>query len=165
MATFMGTSGNDTVTGTPNGSNTNDTLQGLQGNDTLIGGDGADSLDGGTGQDFASYIDSGTAVVASLANPAVNTGFAAGDTYTSIEGLIGSNFNDTLTGNGNTSFLQGGLGADSIIGGSANDYADYANASAGLTVDLADPTQTPGKPPATHMSTSPRSEARRSTTR
>ncbi|QIG96265.1 MULTISPECIES: beta strand repeat-containing protein [unclassified Bradyrhizobium] len=145
MGTFSGTSGNDTVTGTPNGSNTNDTLSGLGGNDTLIGGDGADSLDGGTGQDFASYIDSGTAVVASLANPAVNTGFAAGDTYTSIEGLIGSNFNDTLTGNGNTSYLQGGLGADSIIGGSANDYADYANASAGLEVDLADPTQNTGE--------------------
>ncbi|MGY3444297.1 MULTISPECIES: beta strand repeat-containing protein [unclassified Bradyrhizobium] len=145
MATFTGTSGNDTVTGTPNGSNTNDTLLGLAGNDTLIGGDGADSLDGGTGIDFASYIDSSVGIKASLANPAVNTGFAAGDTYTSIEGLIGSNFNDTLIGNGNTSYLQGGLGADSIIGGSANDYADYANSSAGLVVDLADPTQNTGE--------------------
>ncbi|MHC2333210.1 beta strand repeat-containing protein [Bradyrhizobium sp. USDA 4454] len=150
MATFTGTPGNDTVTGTPNGSNTNDTLQGLAGNDTLIGGDGADSLDGGTGQDFASYIDATSGLKASLADPSVNTGIATGDTYTSIEGLIGSNFNDTLIGNGNGVFLQGGLGADSIVGGSANDYADYVNAastggSTGIVVDLADPTQNTGE--------------------
>ncbi|MGF6311189.1 Ca2+-binding RTX toxin-like protein [Bradyrhizobium sp. i1.8.4] len=145
MATFTGTSGNDSLSGTPDGSNTNDTLSGLGGNDTLIGGDGADSLDGGPGQDFASYIDSTSGLKASLADPSVNTGIATGDTYTSIEGLIGSNFNDTLIGNGNTSFLQGGLGADSIIGGSANDYADYANSTTGIVVDLADPTQNTGE--------------------
>ncbi|WP_338832174.1 calcium-binding protein [Bradyrhizobium sp. 27S5] len=145
MATFTGTSGPDTLIGTPNGSNTDDTLSGLDGNDTLIGGDGADSLDGGNGFDFASYSDSGTGVVASLLNPGNNTGFAAGDTYTSIEGLIGSNFNDTLEGNGTGSFLQGGLGADSIRGDLGRDYADYANSAAGLTVDLADPTQNTGE--------------------
>ncbi|WP_029082612.1 calcium-binding protein, partial [Bradyrhizobium sp. th.b2] len=145
MATFTGTSGPDTLTGTPNGSNTDDTLLGLDGNDTLIGGDGADSLDGGNGFDFASYSDSGTGVVASLLHPGNNTGFAAGDTYTSIEGLIGSNFNDTLEGDGTGSFLRGGLGADSIRGDLGRDYADYANSAAGVTVNLADPTQNTGE--------------------
>ncbi|MGN8549110.1 calcium-binding protein [Bradyrhizobium sp. 13971] len=125
------------MSGTPDGSNTNDTLLGLAGNDTLIGGDGADSLDGGTGTDFASYIDSGTGLKASLANPSDNTGIATGDTYTSIEGLIGSNFNDYLIGDANADFLQGGLGADSLDGGAGFDYADYFNASAGVVADLA----------------------------
>ncbi|MBR1156096.1 calcium-binding protein [Bradyrhizobium sp. JYMT SZCCT0428] len=129
---IVGTPGDDTVVGTANV----DQLEGLAGNDTLVGGDGGDTLDGGSGQDFASYSDSGLAIVASLANPGSNTGFAAGDTYNSIEGLIGSNLNDTLTGNGNTSFLQGGLGADNLIGGSTSDYADYKNSASGLVVDL-----------------------------
>ncbi|MGN8549134.1 hypothetical protein ACQPTN_32485 [Bradyrhizobium sp. 13971] len=98
MGSFQGTAGDDTVSGTANGSNRNDTLQGLAGNDTLVGGDGADSLDGGTGIDFASYSDAPAGVLANLANPGLNTGYAQGDTYTSIEGLIGSSSNDTLTG-------------------------------------------------------------------
>ncbi|UGY14416.1 rhizobiocin [Bradyrhizobium septentrionale] len=133
MATFTGTSGPDTLIGTPNGSNTDDTLSGLGGDDTLIGGDGADSLDGGTGTDFASYSDSGTGVVASLLNPGNNTGFAAGDTYTSIEGLSGSNFDDTLIGDGGNNLLDGSGGADSLVGGLGDDIYILDNAGDVIT--------------------------------
>ena len=62
-----------------------------------------------------------TAVTASLANPASNTGEAIGDTYTSIEGLIGSDFNDLLIGDGNDNDPSGGAGLDSLFGGGGND--------------------------------------------
>ncbi|MGX1352304.1 Ca2+-binding RTX toxin-like protein [Bradyrhizobium elkanii] len=145
MGSFQGTAGDDTVSGTANGSNINDTLQGLAGNDTLVGGDGADSLDGGTGIDFASYSDAPAGVLANLANPGLNTGYAQGDTYTSIEGLIGSSSNDTLTGDGNNNLLRGGLGADVLDGGAGSDTADYFAASAGLLASLANSASNTGE--------------------
>jgi Ca2+-binding RTX toxin-like protein len=97
------------------------------GNDVLIGGAGADTLNGGAGNDYASYETALAGVTASLANTAVNTGDALGDTYTAIEGLRGSNFNDTLTGFATTAtILDGGKGGDVMIGGTGNDtyYVD-----------------------------------------
>ena len=91
-------------------------INGLGGNDTLEGGGGADSLDGGTGIDFARYSAAVAGIVASLTAPASNTGEAAGDTYTSIEGLIGTNLRDTLSGDGGANELQGLDGNDTIYG-------------------------------------------------
>ena len=122
-----------------------DTLNGAAGNDILNGGLGADVLNGGVGFDYASYQNAAAGVRASLANPAANTGEAAGDTYTSIEGLIGSNFNDTLIGDGNDNHLRGGLGADALNGGAGFDYAEYQNATAGLTASLANPASNTGE--------------------
>ena len=99
----------------------------------------------GGGFDFASYSASTAGLTASLADPTINTGEAAGDTYTSIEGLIGSSFNDTLIGDSNKNFLRGGLGADVLNGGAGFDFADYFTATAGLTVSLADPTANTGE--------------------
>ena len=105
--------GNDSVT---TGAGT-DTIIGGDGNDILDGGAGADRLDGGNGVDFASYVDAQSGVSASLLAPAVNTGDAAGDSYVSIEGLMGSNFNDVLTGDTNANTLLGGAGNDVLYGG------------------------------------------------
>ena len=138
----------DTYTSIENlhGSAFNDFLIGNAGANTLIGGDGndflrgrggADSLIGGNGSDWADYRLVPAAVTVNLANPSLNTGDAAGDTFTSIENIRGSDNNDSLTGDGAINFLRGGLGADSLDGGSNADWADYFGAGAAVTVNLA----------------------------
>ncbi|MDJ0820360.1 MAG: calcium-binding protein [Paracoccaceae bacterium] len=121
-----------------------DTLIGGNGSDTLYGNAGGDVLNGGNGFDFADY-DIDEAVVADLVNPGVNTSDAAGDTYNSIEGilggkmaddlrgnavgnlLIGNDGNDTLTGRNGNDTLNGGAGADVLNGGNQNDVANGGN--------------------------------------
>ena len=127
------------------GSAFNDTLIGDAGNNVLRGDLGADALNGMGGFDYASYGNSTTAVRASLGNPAVNTGEAIGDTYTSIEGLIGSKFNDILIGDGGDNYLRGGLGADVLNGGAGLDFASYRNSTVGLTASLTTPASNTGE--------------------
>lgn len=165
---LIGTANRDVVTSrvegaTVNGLGGNDDLLGAAGNDILDGGAGADLLSGGLGSDRASYVSAAAGVVASLSNPAANTGDAAGDIYSSIESLTGSNFNDTLTGSnaansiiggagndvvtglGGADSLSGGDGNDTLIGGVGGDYlsggagsdrASYAEAAASVFANL-----------------------------
>ncbi len=94
----------------------------------LVGLGGADTLNGGTGTDTASYAASASGVNVSLMTGSGSGGDAAGDTLSAIENLTGSNFDDTLEGNAGTNVLSGGAGIDT---------ASYANATAGVTVNLA----------------------------
>ncbi|NOU09795.1 MAG: calcium-binding protein, partial [Nitrospira sp.] len=176
MATMIGTNGNNILNGTISsdtmiGRAGNDQLSGNGGDDRLNGGTGNDLLNGGTGNDTADYsniVIGGTTYLGATAGVKVNlnllgaqnTGGAGLDQLVSIENLIGTNFNDTLTGNsanngllglaGNDS-LNGGSGDDWLIGGTGNDLlnggagidtADYRNriggigATAGVTVNL-----------------------------
>lgn len=130
---LQGSAFSDTLVGDDNANR----LEGGAGDDTLIGGLGADTLIGGEGSDWASYQTAERAVVASLSAPANNTNDAAGDTYTSIENLLGSDFNDALTGDSGKNILNGGMGddtlmggggGDSLIGGEGKDTVSYANA-------------------------------------
>ncbi|MEF9898631.1 MAG: Ig-like domain-containing protein, partial [Pseudomonas sp.] len=125
--TLLGGSGHDTLNaGAGNdvliGGDGNDILNGGDGNDLLNGGAGNDQLNGGAGIDTASYAGAGSGVTVSLASAgAQNTGGAGTDTLTGIENLIGSDYNDHLTGDGNANLLIGGLGNDTLIGGGGND--------------------------------------------
>ncbi|MGB6211495.1 calcium-binding protein, partial [Pseudomonas mandelii] len=74
-------------------------ITGGSGNDTLYGGAGADQFIGGAGLDTVGYTDSTAGVSVNL-KTGVNTGIAAGDTYTDIEAIKGSNYNDTFVGDG-----------------------------------------------------------------
>ena len=164
---LIGGSAADTLTGDANANVLNggagtDNLSGGDGDDILIGGAGADVLNGGTGSDTASYATSTTAVTANLTTPGSNLGDAAGDTYTGIENLTGGSGNDTLTGNASGNVLDGGAGNDSLNGAGANDIliggsgadalngstgidtASYVTAAAGVTVNLATPSQNTG---------------------
>src|SRR5258706_4654123 len=127
------------------GSNFNETLIGDANSNFLGGGLGADNLSGDAGNDFADYSNASIGVVADLSNPSSNTGEAAGDGYVSIESLVGSQFNDTLVGDGGVNFLMGRGGADILNGGAGSDYADYFRASTGMTVDLSNPANNTGE--------------------
>jgi serralysin len=128
----------DTYTGIENirGSNFIDAIFGDGGDNVLEGGGGGDELCGGAGNDTASYDHATTGVVANLADTSHNTGDAAGDIYLSIENLLGSTHNDTLTGNAGDNVLEGGLGADVLVGGGGEDTASYEHASSAVLVNL-----------------------------
>ncbi len=98
-----------------------DMLFGGNGDDVLDGGAGADLLDGGAGRDRAQYFMAKQGIVADLANPAANTGIAAGDIYLSIEDLAGSRMDDVLGGNSGDNRLFGNAGNDMLHGVGGND--------------------------------------------
>ncbi len=113
-----------------------DSLTGDNNDNILVGNGGADNLVGNGGSDTASYYTATAGVVASLAAGVGSAGDAAGDTYSGIENLRGSAFNDTLTGDASDNILEGGAGADILVGGSGFDLASYANAASGVTASL-----------------------------
>lgn len=150
-----GGGGNDTIFGGDNndrlfGESGLDTLIGDAGNDTLEGGSGADRHFGSAGIDWVSYGRAKSGVSMDLQNNTGNAGDAAGDTFSGIENIIGSNFDDggglpggrglygnsrsniikglggddTLVSNGGNDTLLGGSGNDIIQGGSGADYLD-----------------------------------------
>jgi Ca2+-binding RTX toxin-like protein len=118
------------------------TLNGGEGDDFLQGTVGNDKFRGGTGDDTASFVtafsNSATGVTVNLnLSGAQNTGAAGFDSLSGIENLIGSQYNDTLTGDANANVIEGGAGNDAIVGGAGDDTASYAGATAGVTVSLA----------------------------
>jgi len=116
--TLEGGDGHDVLVG---GSG-DDTLDGGNGNDLLIGGAGNDLLEGGAGTDTASYASAASAVTVNLGlGGPQNTEGAGTDTLTGIENLIGSDYNDTLTGNAADNLLSAGLGNDTLNGAGGND--------------------------------------------
>jgi Ca2+-binding RTX toxin-like protein len=116
----------------------NDTLIGLGGDDTLIGGAGQDRLIGETGSDSASYATSAGGVIADLADASLNLGEARGDTYLSVENLIGTDFGDILRGNHLDNILMGAEGADTLIGREGDDTIQGGEGSDALRGDGGD---------------------------
>ena len=64
------------------------------------------------------------------------TGGAGTDQLVGFENIIGTDFNDSLTGDGGDNILVGGLGNDALNGGAGLDTADYGGASAAVVADL-----------------------------
>ena len=115
-----GSGGNDMVYGEAG----NDRVLGDAGSDNLWGGTGADAHVGGNdaGVDLARYDDANHGnLTIRLDVSSLNTGAAAGDTYSGIEGLVGGAGNDLISGDGSANFLFGGGGADMIFGQAGND--------------------------------------------
>ena len=161
-----GSNFNDTLTGDANnnnffGNNGDDTLLGGYGGDFFIGGAGTDYIDGGFLFDYAvydrindfdtaDYFFGGTGpIVANLAAHTISvlSGAAAGtDTVFNVEGVSGSNFDDTIIGGGGARLenFQGRAGNDLLIGDGAHQgrvsYADLNYTAAlnnpGITITL-----------------------------
>jgi trimeric autotransporter adhesin len=109
--------------------NAPDTFNGSSGVDLFVGGPSGDSFNGGAGTDWVSYDNALSAIRADLSNAATNTGSdAVGDTYSSIENLQGSDFNDVLVGDAQSNVLRGGAGADTMAGGAGSDTYNVDNA-------------------------------------
>lgn len=98
-----------------------DTVTGSSANEIFTGGAGADTIDGGAGSDIISYRDSGSAVTVDLSSNTVSGGTASGDIISNMEGVFGSDYGDTLTGNALDNVISGGLGDDFLYGGAGND--------------------------------------------
>lgn len=117
-------------------------FKGAGGNDFLVGGLGADTLDGGSGVDTVSYVDSLSMVTVTLSSesgiPSVAGigSHAQGDLLIDVENIIGSEFDDRLTGNSEENTLEGGAGADFLDGGEGIDTASFENSDSGVTINL-----------------------------
>lgn len=144
-----------------------DTIDGGAGNDT-IAGESDDVINGGFGFDFFTYGNTGDSMGGKLDLSMTSVqslgGFLGNVTIRSIEGVIGSAFNDTfigqsaeasdLRGGGGDDYLRGGTGADTfdggfgndtivdgagddfIDGGAGNDFVSFAFAESGVNVGL-----------------------------
>ncbi|MEO7815443.1 MAG: calcium-binding protein [Sphingomicrobium sp.] len=130
-----------TLTGTPG----DDNLIGTAGNDVIDGREGNDNIDGGAGSDWVTYQDAPGSVDVGLG--ATGFGFASGafgdDNLTSIENVVGSNFDDSISasssnplatdnifnGLGGNDVLLGGRGNDTLYGGDGQDslYGQQGN--------------------------------------
>ncbi len=146
---LYGGGGNDTIFGGAG----DDILDGGDGDDTLMGQDGVDIFRGGDGIDTVDYShESPFQLLVNLETNVASGGTASGDTFYSIENLIGSDdridrfigtdsanhfwgrgggdvFNggggdDILDGGNDGDLLYGDEGNDTLIGGSGQDYLD-----------------------------------------
>jgi VCBS repeat-containing protein len=107
-------------------------ITGSSANDRLIdtGQSINNSYNGGGGTDTLSYQYAGSAVTVSLATASAQNTLGAGtDTISSIENLVGSDYNDNFTGSTGTNILWGGKGIDTLNGGAGNDtlYGNEGN--------------------------------------
>jgi Ca2+-binding RTX toxin-like protein len=134
---ICGSKGNDTLLGGKGadrlrGEEGNDKLSGGSGGDPLAGGPGDDALDGGGGGDLAWYLEAPGPVTVDLA-----AGIAVGEgseTLANIEGIQGTNHDDTLIGNAGPNGFYAGQGNDSIDGSGGEDWVAFT--SGPVTADL-----------------------------
>ncbi|MCF8125872.1 MAG: cadherin-like domain-containing protein, partial [Desulfotignum sp.] len=115
------------------GSEYDDNITGNMEDNYFGGTEGNDSLDGGDGWDHVSYewIDSDSfyGIDIDLASGTATGRDSYGDllftdTLTSIEGITGSEYDDTIQGGSPTEYLSGGHGNDQITGGEGDEFLD-----------------------------------------
>jgi Ca2+-binding RTX toxin-like protein len=102
-----------------------DTVNGGNGDDNIAGGGGGDGLIGGNDFDLVDYSNfaGSNPVTVTTGNNVADDGLAGeGDNISSsVEGLVGGNGNDTISGASGPNVLRGGLGTDTLIGANGND--------------------------------------------
>jgi Ca2+-binding RTX toxin-like protein len=137
--------GNDTLVSIEdiNGSDYDDVIIGGSGDNFLIGRGGRDTIDGGANDtafaaDLADYRYAGSGIVANLATGIAQvTGDTNDvDTLRNLEGLSGSQYNDSLSGDEKENYFRGNRGNDTIDGAGGSDWVYYHRASGAVQVDL-----------------------------
>ena len=135
-----------------------DTVFGLGGNDLFTYAGGSDAWDGGDGQDTVNFINFGAAVSVSIAgaggsgeaetSDGATVEFASARSIATLAGMehvVGTRFDDILTGSTGANILSGdagddridgGLGDDDLFGGAGIDTVAFLGASGAVTVDL-----------------------------
>lgn len=128
-----GSSAADTLLGDA-GSNT---LNGQGGDDTIDGRGGADALTGSSGSDTVTYEDAPGGVTVSLESG--SAGGDGADSLSEIEDVIGSPFDDSLTGSDGENLIRGLGGSDTVAALGGRDLveirdgaADQASCGAGI---------------------------------
>jgi Ca2+-binding RTX toxin-like protein len=137
---LQGKAGNDLLSGDDG----NDRLFGGENNDLLFGGldvgRDSDLLDGGNGVDTVTYGPAQHGMFVDLelhfADAQLSEFRGPRDTLVSIENVIGTNFNDSLTGDGGANSLSGSGGIDGLAGGAGNDKLSGGGGGDGLFGDL-----------------------------
>ncbi|HET9250347.1 MAG TPA: calcium-binding protein, partial [Actinomycetota bacterium] len=104
------------------------------GADLLDGGGGADALDGGPGADIVTFEDAPGPVAVDLTQGTA-TGWGD-DLLSGIEAVIGSFFDDALTGDAQDNAFAAGDGDDAIDGRGGVDEAAYFDAAGPVVADL-----------------------------
>jgi len=132
---IVGNSMSESLSGTLNGDvlsglEGDDTLYGLGGNDSLDGGSGIDVLYGGAGNDTIAYdldyciVDGGAGFDIITADQVLIGVNIELNSYSSIEAVQGSAYNDELTGYDGNNLLVGGMGNDTLDGAVGSDTLD-----------------------------------------
>ena len=130
---MWGNSGNDAM----NGGAGNDDVRGGKGDDVLAGGDGDDKVTGNTGNDVLIADDGNDVYDGSAGFDTIDYSGAKGsvavdlnghkafgfgsDALKGVEGVIGSNFADVLTGDKRDNVFDGGAGNDVFRGRGGSD--------------------------------------------
>lgn len=139
-----GSRGNDIMTGDAENNvfvilnEGSDTVDGGAGDDTIDGGDGVDSLNGNLGVDALGNLDATAGMTIDLSTQTDSHG----DTLAGFENVLGTVFDDTITGNDAANALEGGPGADDLFGLGDDDVLiggpDADTADGGLGSDACD---------------------------
>jgi Ca2+-binding RTX toxin-like protein len=110
-----------------------DFIYGDDGNDIISQGEGLDTIDGGAGSDTVNFW--GGAITIDLKITTAQS-FAAGQSIRliSVENILGSDFDDHLTGDGAANSFTGRAGANVLDGGAGGDTAIYAGLATFYTV-------------------------------
>lgn len=112
----IGTALGDYITGNAG----NNVLDGAGGHDEIFVTNGVDTIIGGDGADAIRFDGTGAATVnLSTGNYSLDANNYG--TFTSVDHVVGSAFNDTITGNNAVNHMSGGAGNDVMIGGGGDD--------------------------------------------
>jgi Ca2+-binding RTX toxin-like protein len=132
----LGTASDDYLIGTggPN------LLDGGPGDDLIDGGPGADTLAGGEGDDILDYGIRTEPLTVYLdgSKPSGGASDGTGDVIRAVENVWSGGGNDTLVGDGQDNLLNGGYGADLLVGGGGDDLDDYSERTEAVAVTLED---------------------------